>query len=460
MKKYSTGLPATLSTPLAGGAEAPVGSKKSIISCISSTFKQLFSVPYEPHPEDHSFLERSQSQSKDDVDVKVAVMSAAESKRYFGRAISHRGIQPVYVEVTNRCSGPLFFNCVHLDPNYYPPLEAAMVCHYWNLKQLVAFFGLLSIIFLPLLCILPFKLLAAHNANKRMNDFFCSQNFPHGFIQGGQTVRGFVFCSLDDGNKIVNIQLLGMGKTHRFCFSVPVPGIAVDYHDKSKLLTMPVEDQVNCNLPSLKKNLENLPRATTNLSGSREGDPANLVVIGDFETLLTAFGAEWDETEVISLNTCIKTAKSFMLGQPYRYCPVSALYMFSRSQDFALQRARDTVSERLHLRLWMTPLWFEGKPVWFGQISRDIGVKLAKTWNLTTHKVDPNVDEARDYLMSILLESRYLDRAGLVGGVGISTEEDPRCNLGNDPYVTDGKRAVVILSPTKTQAKLLSWGAS
>ena len=275
-------------------------------------------------------------------------------------------------------------------------------------------------------------------------------------------MRGFVFCSIDDGTKIVNIDLLGSDEMHSFSFSVPVPGLAIDYEGKSDFLNLYGPDnQVNCpDLPSLKRQLENQPRATKNAKGTREGDPANLVVVGEFQTILAAFGAEWNDTEVISLDSCIKTAKSFILGEPYRYSPVSALYMFGRSQDFSLQRSRGSISQRLHLRLWMTPLRFEGKPVWVGQISRDIGVKLAMTWNLTTHKVDPDVDEARNYLMLILLESGYLDRVGLVGGVGVSPEEDPRKNLGNDPYVTDGNRVVAFLSPTKTQATLFNWGAN
>ena len=293
-----------------------------------------------------------------------------------------------------------------------------------------------------------------------MNEYYCAQHFPRGFISPGETVRGFVFCTLDDGTKTVDVKLLARDKTHFFSFSVPLPGTSIDYQGKTDFLThYGQEEQVYCaDLPTLKRHLENEPRATTNAKGTREGDPANLVVIGEFQTILTAFRGEWDDTEVISLDSCFKTAKSFVLGEPYRYCPVSALYMFGRSQDFALQRSRGSISQRLHLRLWMTPLRFEGNPVWLCQISRDIGVKLAKTWNLMTHKIDPDVDEARDYLMLILLESGYLDGVGMVGGVGVSTEEDPRTNLGNDPYITDGKRAVVILSPTKTKAHLLSWG--
>ncbi len=83
---------------------------------------------------------------------------------------------------------------------------------------------------------------------------------------------------------------------------------------------------------------------------------------------------------------------------------MSALHVFGRSQDFALQKARQTINERLHLRLWLTPLRFQGKPVWIGQISRDIGVRFTpKTWNLTTHKIDPDVDDARDYLLDDLM---------------------------------------------------------
>ena len=34
------------------------------------------------------------------------------------------------------------------------------------------------------------------------------------------------------------------------------------------------------------------------------------------------------------------------------------------------------------------------KPVWIGQISRDIGVRFTfKTWPPVTHKIDPDFDE-------------------------------------------------------------------
>jgi hypothetical protein len=75
------------------------------------------------------------------------------------------------------------------------------------------------------------------------------------------------------------------------------------------------------------------------------------------------------------------------------------------------------VDERNHLRLWLTPLTDQGKDVWIGQISRDIGVRLSSK-TFVTHKIDPQVDEACDYLVQDLLLSGSPSGFGYVGGVG------------------------------------------
>ena len=138
--------------------------------------------------------------------------------------------------------------------------------------------------------------------------------------------------------------------------------------------------------------------------------------------------------------------------------PGSSLYFQGRSQDFALQKARQTINERLHLRLWLTSLRLDGKPVWIGQVSRDIGVRFTlKTWNLTTHKIDPDVDDARDYILDYLLESGRVSRVGYVAGVGAAEQSAPRHNLTGDPYFTDGLRSVMIFSETRTTPTFLHW---
>ena len=190
----------------------------------------------------------------------------------------------------------------------------------------------------------------------------------------------FRSTTVDLGTKVVHVRLTPLEPLRRsigrllhpgtagdeppvdMVFTVPVPGIAADYLDRDFSALRPAHEVEACSVDDLVGRLEAMPAATTNAAGTRSGDPANLVVIGDFETLLGGFAARWDESETISLATCWKTVKAFLLGSNYRYSPVSPLHLFGRDQDIALQRTRGSINERLHLRLWLTPLAFEGKP--------------------------------------------------------------------------------------------------
>ena len=87
---------------------------------------------------------------------------------------------------------------------------------------------------------------------------------------------------------------------------------------------------------------------------------------------------------------------------------------------------------------------YRGKSVFVGQVSRDIGVRFTtKTWPPVTHKIDPDIDEARHALIEDLLFSQTLAKVGFVNGVGRATPSRPRENLTGDPYFTDGLRTVL-----------------
>jgi hypothetical protein len=49
-----------------------------------------------------------------------------------------------------------------------------------------------------------------------------------------------------------------------------------------------------------------------------------------------------------------------------------------------------------------------------------------------------------------------LEAAGYVDGVGPCEAASPRRNLTGDPYHTDGKRAVVFLSETRTAPRFVA----
>ena len=433
-------------------------------------------------------MPRAQTQEQPRAAVTVAVLTGSEAKTLFGVDVARRGIQPVFLRIVNRSTESLRLQMVSIDPNYFTPLEAAGVNHFSIFRRLSAF-GAIGWVFLPLLALVPLKLITAWLNNTRMDDFFREHGFRLGPIAPGETAEGFVFTTLDLGTKAVHVRLTRLGNIRQtiatamgfakaetaatgpalaatasaepaatdFFFTVPVPGIAADYLDRDFASIRPAASVETCTADTLVTRLEALPSATMNAAQSRRGDPVNLVLIGEFETLLSGFAARWDESETITLATCWKTVRAFLWGSNYRYSPVSPLHLFGRDQDIALQRTRHSINERLHLRLWITPLAFDGKPVWVGQVSRDIGVRFTtKAWNMTTHRIDPNVDESRDYVIEDLMLTGRVEAAGYVGGVAACPRDAPHRNLTGDPYYTDGKRAVILLSPKRTQPTGLS----
>ncbi|MCJ7557231.1 MAG: LssY C-terminal domain-containing protein [Gammaproteobacteria bacterium] len=282
-------------------------------------------------------------------------------------------------------------------------------------------------------------------------------------IRPGETRSGFVFTNLDEGTKAFNIDLFSDDDTWQFTFFVNVPGLAIDHH-KVDFRSLYADDEVAhfTEAAEFIEALGQLPCCTTDAKGENKGDPLNLVIIGDpMDLYYAVIRAEWDETEAVTAASGFKTAMSFITGGEYRYSPVSSLYVFGRGQDIALQRIRKNIHQRNHFRLWLAPMTFKGDSVWIGRISRDIGVRFT-TKTITTHKIDPDVDETREFLVENLAYNQVLSRFAYVGGVGAAPVENPRVNLTGDPYYTDGLRVVMWISsePTDLQEiEYLDWSA-
>ena len=329
---------------------------------------RLVTTPYRPAAACDSFMDRAQTQEQPRAAVTVAVLTGREAKTLFGVDVARRGIQPVFLRIVNRSAESLRLQMVSIDPNYFTPLEAAGVNHFSIFRRLSAF-GAMGWVFLPLLGLVPLKLVTAWLNNARMDDFFRGHGFRLGPIAPGETAEGFVFTTLDLGTKAVHVRLTTLGNIRNtiaaatgpaiaetpggpaatdFFFTVPVPGIAADYLDRDFASIRPAASVEPCTIDTLVSRLEALPSATMNAAQSRRGDPVNLVLIGEFETLLSGFAARWDESETITLATCWKTVRAFLWGSNYRYSPVSPLHLFGRDQDIALQRTRHSIMESHH----------------------------------------------------------------------------------------------------------------
>jgi hypothetical protein len=368
------------------------------------------------------YRERIQTQETDRIRVSAAVPSARESEDLFGRRLYREGIQPVWLEIENNAETSVTFLPVGLDPEYYSPLEVASLG--------------------------SGKPPSAENLVDR---FFIDQSIDL-MIDPGEKLSGFVFTKLDEGTKAFNVDISGRdAETGRptfdtFTFFIPVPGLNIDHYSVD-WANLYAEDQwVEADADSLIEEIEKYACCVTDKSGNNTGDPLNLILIGMPRDIYTAFiRAGWDETEAITGASTWKTVRSFFSGGEYRYSPISSLYVFGRPQDVAFQKARENIHERNHLRLWMSRATYQGLPVWIGQISRDIGVRFTRK-TITTHKIDPDVDETREYLLENLAYAQSLKAFGYVGGVGEVSPDNPRGNLTGDPWFTDGYRLVLWVS--------------
>jgi hypothetical protein len=369
------------------------------------------------------FMDRAVTKVEGEIRVTAAVLSREETKLAFDLDLYGDGIQPIWLEIENRSSQDYWFVRRGLDPNYFAPLEVAYMNHY----------------------------MFANHANDRMDRFFYEHTLGN-YIPPGDEQTGFMFTHLDEGTKIFSVDLWAEDNQIRsYTFFVSVPGLKIDHREidmdaiysKEEIVRYTAE-QVN----EFRKALEALPCCTTSKDGREMGDPLNLVILGreKSDDVYHAFmRAGWDETETIYTGSVFQTGISALFGAEYRHSPVSDLYVFGRSQDAALQKARRSIHLRNHVRLWLTPIIFDGHEVWIGQISRDIGVRLT-TRTITTHKIDPDVDETREFLVEDLAYSQGLKKTAYVKGVGPASIEAPRQNLTGDPYFTDGYRVVMWLS--------------
>jgi hypothetical protein len=362
------------------------------------------------------YRDRMQVQDANGVRVSAAVPSSKETLEIFSKDLYKKGIQPVWIRIENNRDKAITFLPVGLDPHYYSPLEVA------NLDAR-----------------------ESESSTVLVNRFFMDQSINL-MVEPGGSLSGFVFTGLDEGTKAFNVDVTGPDSFDTFVFFVPVPGLRIDHYDVDWDALWPAGSKAKLSAEELVEKLESAACCVTDKAGKNTGDPLNLVLIGDPLDVYTSFiRAGWDETETVGRASAWKTVKSFLSGGEYRYSPVSSLYAFGRKQDAAFQWIRENIHERNHLRLWMSNYTYEGLPVWIGQISRDIGVRFTRK-TITTHKIDPDVDETREYLLENLAYAQSLKAFGYVGGVGAVSADEPRGNLTGDPWFTDGYRLVLWLS--------------
>lgn len=394
---------------------------------------------YDPKPlEESKFLERAQTQSRDGVTVTTAVLSRDEGEEIFGVDLEAVGVQPVWIDIENNSDVPYMFMPVALDPGYFSPNEVSWMNHFRFNKSV----------------------------NKRMDAVFDENSIELEFILPGYRRKGFVYTNLDPGLKFVNVTLFEIESTQNFFFYFEVPGVTPDdeHVDFSTLYTS--EEIINIDSEEeLRKALTALPCCTTADDGTGHGDPINIILIGKPSDISAAvIKRRWNVTEIETKKFNVNLKEMFSTAQ-YRTFPMSSLYNYGRRQDVSLQKARQqtgaTFRQRNTLRLWLTPIRYQGMTVWAGAVSRDIGsdMRVRKYW-FVAQEIDPNIDETRDFIVEDLVLSNNVSGLAMAGGIPPATKNDPHYNLSRLPWWSDGRRAVLFFTEEQVQLselKILQW---
>lgn len=378
-----------------------------------------------------------QIESQADVTVSAAILSDHRAEALYGVDLADVGLQAVWLRVDNASQKDYWLLVASMDPNYFAPDEAAAL-YYVHLsgkdeERLTAHFRQLAI---------PMR------------------------TEAGQVSEGYVLAPRHEGGRFLTVPLVGQRELLGFNFAIVLPDGDFDFESLDPEQIYQGEVRPSLNMEQLLARINTLPCCTTNNDGDRNGDPINLVIIGNRESVLAALSrGGWSFTHSISVETAQRMLGAAISGSSYPVAPVSPLYVFDREQDVALQRARNTIVQRNHLRLWLAPFRHDGESVWVGQVSRDVNIKLTtKSPTLSTHVIDPNIDEARENLLQSLIANHSLLQFGFLPGAPRSTVEAPAFNLTGDSYFTDGNRLLMWVSGYETvspaEIEYFEWGSS
>lgn len=176
------------------------------------------------------------------------------------------------------------------------------------------------------------------------------------------------------------------------------------------------------------------------------GDPLNFAMVGSEADVRHALGnAGWLPANPLGLRSDVAIAVDTVIDKPDTKAPVSNLYLFGRKEDLAYEKPiGHSPRERHHVRFWRSEKTDNGRPVWFGAATHDIGVELSRTTGQVTHRIAPDIDTERDLLLTDLKQAAACEDTRWIDG--FHKELNGR-NGGGDPWHTDGRLVLATLRP-------------
>jgi hypothetical protein len=143
----------------------------------------------------------------------------------------------------------------------------------------------------------------------------------------------------------------------------------------------------------------------------------NFALIGTEDQVKKAFqNAGWVQVDATKQDAVVHGLIQTLQHQSYLEMPMSTLYLFGRPQDLSYARADPitVAAERHHLRVWKSAETVDGKPLWVGSSTHDIGFEKDQRNNGITHKIDPDIDKERDFIEQSFAAAGNLQAAAYV----------------------------------------------
>jgi LssY C-terminus len=183
---------------------------------------------------------------------------------------------------------------------------------------------------------------------------------------------------------------LGDG-TYAVRIEIHAPDASFKYHATREVPSIPGIDA---------RLFANIPRRVSDKAGN-PGDMVNFLIIGSESRMQDAFtNAGWVKVDADVRDSVLHGLIVSISKESYLTMPMSQLYLFDRPQDYGWAHAEPirVVASRNHLRIWKAPFDINGRTLWIGAATHDVGFEKDERNGNVTHKIDPDVDVERDYV--------------------------------------------------------------
>jgi hypothetical protein len=392
-----------------------------LLLALATLLSACASKPYTYSPTVGSGLEQSsETLSAGGYQVQAAVPGADQARSFLGVDVYERKVQPVWLKIRNDNETRARVVISSIDPKYFPPSEVA-----WYFKKEFSKEGWMDL-------------------ERRLIDL----SLPR-FIEPGETVSGLVFTNLSPGTKAFNLDIfrgVRPPQYEQFTFFLRVPGFVPDYTNvrfDELYADEALEQFTQANVPAA---LDSLACCTSNADGTATGRPVNVYFVSEGLVLLKSLlRAGWVETTVASDDEGAG--------------PVN--YLFGRPADGKFRKPRDGTTDRTELAIWKTPVLVDGKPLWAAQVRHAVGRRFPLGDRVFGVRLDPDVDEGRNYVLQTFWYAQTLEQWGLTETGAVVSQENPEMDLLGNPWFTlDPYDVLIWLSDDPipmNEARYLAW---